>query len=257
MKPEQFDRESERIDALDELRGLAIIAVMLSHIGLVFGSDMAMARVLAIPALGVGVDLFFVISGFVIAENARRMREKAHGAFWRGARAFWARRFLRIGIPAWVTVSAIAISNGFGAPLGATAGDLTAAAGFYANLHWAPCFAGENGCGSLLASSHFWSLALEMQFYLAAPFLMAIEPVWATVICLANLAAGAVCDRPWGGSWWAFRLDGLAVGVLLSLGATRPRRLPEIGVLLAQRLNKSIGRRPIFQSARFDPVVSR
>ena len=53
---------------------------------------------------------------------------------------------------------------------------MMAAAGFYANFHWAPCFAGEADCGALTATSHFWSLANEMQFYLAAPFLMALKP---------------------------------------------------------------------------------
>lgn len=232
MEP-KFDPEGGRLVALDELRGLAIIAVMASHVGLVFGPDLAAVGVLAMPALGVGVDLFFVISGFVIAENARWMRIEAQGAFWRGALAFWIRRILRIGLPAWVTVVAIEASEVGDAPLGATSADLTAAAGFYANFHWVPCFAGEAGCGALLASSHFWSLAHEMQFYLAAPFLMALRPIWTTRVCLAVLAAGLLCDRPWGGFWWTFRLDGLSVGVLLSLGATRRWRLPELGVGLA------------------------
>jgi len=232
MEP-KFDPEGPRLGALDELRGLAIIAVLASHIGLVFGPDLAAAKVLAAPALGVGVDLFFVISGFVIAENARRMRIEARGAFWRGASAFWIRRILRIGLPAWVTVIAIGALEAGGAPLGATSADLKAAAGFYANFHWAPCFTGAAGCGALLAASHFWSLANEMQFYLAAPFLMALRPIWTALICLTILAAGAFCDRPWGGFWWTFRLDGLAVGVLLSLGATRQWRLRQIGVGMA------------------------
>jgi peptidoglycan/LPS O-acetylase OafA/YrhL len=228
-----FDPAPGRLAVLDELRGLAILSVLASHVGLVFGPDLAVAKALAAPALGVGVDLFFVISGLVIAENVSRMRERANGAFWRGALAFWVRRILRIGPPAWVVVIVIAASQAGGIPLCATSADLKAGAGFYANFHWAQCFAGEADCGALTATSHFWSLANEMQFYLAAPFLMALKPKWIALICFAVLGAGVLCDRPWGGFWWTFRLDGLAMGVLLSLGMAGPWRLPRIGIAMA------------------------
>ena len=55
---------------LDELRGLAICAVLASHVALVFANDFPLAHVLLLPALGVGVDLFFVILGFLIAPRA-------------------------------------------------------------------------------------------------------------------------------------------------------------------------------------------
>jgi peptidoglycan/LPS O-acetylase OafA/YrhL len=228
MEP-NLDSAHGRLAALDELRGLAILAVVASHIGLVFGPDLPAAQALAVPALGVGVDLFFVISGLVVAENAGRLRRQAQGAFWRGALAFWGRRILRVGLPTWVVALLIAVSQAGGIPLGVTGADLRAAAGFYANFHWAPCFEGKAGCGALLASSHFWSLAGEMQFYLAAPFLMAIRPKWTALVCVAFLAAGALWERPWGGFWWTFRLDGLAMGVLLSLGGARRWPLLRIG----------------------------
>jgi peptidoglycan/LPS O-acetylase OafA/YrhL len=224
-----FDPAQARISALDELRGLAILAVVASHIGLVFGPDLAAVRVLSVPALGVGVDLFFVISGFAASESARRLRLEAHGAFWRGAIAFWSRRMLRIGLPAWTVIVLIAAFEPLGVSLGKTADDLKAAVGFYANVHWAPCFAGAAGCGAPTATSHFWSLASEMQFYFAAPFLIALSPTVTALVCAAALAAGALSERPWGGFWWTFRLDGVAVGVLLSLGLARRWRLPCFG----------------------------
>ena len=52
--------------------------------------------------------------------------------------------------------------------------DLIAGAGFFANFYWAPCFDGRDGCGDPLLSSHFWSLASEMQFYALAPFIAAL-----------------------------------------------------------------------------------
>ncbi|GLI95267.1 acyltransferase family protein [Methylocystis echinoides] len=232
MRP-NFDRVAGRIRALDELRGLAILAVVASHTGLVFGSDLAAVRVLSVPALGVGVDLFFVISGFSAAESTRRLRLEADDGFWRGAIAFWSRRILRIGLPAWAVIVLIALSLAYGFSLGETADDLKAAAGFYANLYWAPCFDGAAGCGAPTATSHFWSLASEMQFYLAAPFLIALSPKLTTLVCMTTLAAGALSERPWGGFWWTFRLDGFAVGVLLSLGLTRQWPLPRFSKAIA------------------------
>jgi peptidoglycan/LPS O-acetylase OafA/YrhL len=227
------DPAQARISALDELRGLAILAVVASHTGLVIGPHLAAARAFNVPALGVGVDLFFVISGFAAAESARRLRRGAHGAFWRGAVVFWGRRVLRIGLPAWAVVVLIAVSQPLGISLGGTVEDLKAAAGFYANFYWAPCFEGEAGCGAPTGVSHFWSLASEMQFYLAAPFLIALHPKLAALVCAAALAVGALSERPWGGFWWTFRLDGFAVGVLLSLGLTRRWPLPRFGKAIA------------------------
>jgi peptidoglycan/LPS O-acetylase OafA/YrhL len=228
-----LDRVAGRIRALDELRGLAILAVVASHIGLVFGPDLAAARAFNIPALGAGVDLFFVISGFAAAESAWRLRLEAGGGFWRGAIAFWGRRILRIGLPAWAVIVLIALSQAYGISLGERTDDLKAAAGFYANLYWAPCFDGAAGCGAPAATSHFWSLASEMQFYLAAPFLIALSPKLTALVCMTTLAAGALSERSWGGFWWTFRLDGFAVGVLLSLGLTRQWPLPRFSKAIA------------------------
>ena len=70
---------------LDELRGLAICAVLASHVALVFANDFALARVLLLPALGVGVDLFFVISGFLIAPRAAQSVARSWRILaWRG-----------------------------------------------------------------------------------------------------------------------------------------------------------------------------
>lgn len=232
MEP-NFSFTEGRLAALDDLRGVAILAVFASHVGLVFGGDFDAARALAVPALGVGVDLFFVISGFVVAEHLRRLRREAQGDFWRCALAFWGRRILRIGPPAWVVLVLIASSERIGIPLGASVADLKAAAGFYANFHWAPCFAGKAQCGALLTASHYWSLAAEMQFYLAAPILIALPYRWTATICCGVLLAGFLCERPWGGFWWTFRADGLAVGVLLSLASHRRWALPPMGAVLA------------------------
>ena len=205
-----------RLIALDELRGLAISAVILSHIALVYRDNSMIAFGLAMPALGVGVDLFFVISGFVIFENATRMIARAPESFWRGAGAFWIRRAIRIALPAWATVAALAAMQGASGAHGASLSDLAAAAEFYADFHWGNCWAGATSCGDSLVSSHFWSLALEMQFYVLAPLLVLLPPRALTLAGLALLALGAASARPAGQFWWAVRPDGLIVGVMLA-----------------------------------------
>ena len=205
-----------RLLALDELRGLAISAVIISHVALVYRDDSTIAFALAMPALGVGVDLFFVISGFVIFENATRMIARAPQSFWRGAGAFWIRRAIRIALPAWATVAAIAATQGASGADGASIGDLAAAAGFYADIHWGNCWADATSCGDSLVASHFWSLALEMQFYALAPLLVLLPPRALTPTGLALLALGAASSRPAGLFWWAVRPDGLIVGVMLA-----------------------------------------
>ena len=228
---------TEKRDArLDELRGLAICAVFVSHAALVFRNDLALAPVLSLPALGVGVDLFFVISGYLVVARAARSIAKV-GGFWRGAAAFWASRVIRIGVPAWVTIAGLYLAARLGALEGVRGEDLVAGAGFFANFYWAPCFDGRDGCGDPLLSSHFWSLASEMQFYALAPFIAALGRRSAWLITLAALAAGAALSRPWGGFWWALRPDALLVGVVVGM-ETRGRadwlnRVPKISIGLA------------------------
>ena len=264
---------TEKRDArLDELRGLAICAVFVSHAALVFRNDLALAPVLSLPALGVGVDLFFVISGYLVVARAARSIAKV-GGFWRGAAAFWASRVIRIGVPAWVTIAGLYLAARLGALEGVRGEDLVAGAGFFANFYWAPCFDGRDGCGDPLLSSHFWSLASEMQFYALAPFIAALGRRSAWLITLAALAAGAAMSRPWGGFWWAFRPDALLVGVVVGM-ETRGRadwlnRVPEIGIglasywllvaaVLARVLSiGGMGVGPVVVAAIFGAVVAR
>jgi len=221
---------------LDELRGLAMSAVLASHVALVFANDIALAQVLLVPALGVGVDLFFVISGYLIVDRAARSVARAR-SFWRGAAAFWASRVIRIGAPAWVTIGALYLAWRLGGLHGLRFEDLIAAAAFLDNLYWAPCFAGSDGCGDPLLSSHFWSLSLEMQFYALAPFIATLGRRGLWIIVASTLTAGALLSRPWGGFWWALRPDALLVGVLIGLETRRRAEwlniIPKIGLRLA------------------------
>ena len=143
-------KTSRRIGAIDELRGLALVLVMLSHVGLVYGLETDVAYALALPAFGVGVDLFFVISGFVIYRNVFAMKALAGGNTLAGARAFWARRLVRIAAPDWAIVAVIGAVRIVQEGVEGSWADLAAGAGFFANFYWAGC---EASCSPLPASS--------------------------------------------------------------------------------------------------------
>ena len=228
-----------RNGAIDELRGLAVLAVVCSHVGLVYGLDSPLAFGLAVPALGVGVDLFFVLSGFVIWQNLAAMRAKAGGDAVAGALAFWLRRFSRVALPAWATLAAIGLLRLCSGRDTGWWSDLVAGAGFYANFYWAGCWAGKATCPDALMASHFWSLALEAQFYALAPLLAGLGRREALCLCALCLALGAVTPRPVGSFLWSVRPDGFLIGMALArhgaAAAAAGARVGPGGLLVGRR----------------------
>ncbi|RZL32077.1 MAG: acyltransferase [Rubrivivax sp.] len=147
---------------LQGMRGIAILLVLLNH-----------AAVPGFKGGYVGVDLFFVISGYLI--GGLLLRELvAHGRIdlW----AFYARRFRRL-LPAFavVLVAVLAIVPLLYAPFehAELMSSVRASALYVANLWFASrsidYFAGHEEANPLL---HLWSLAVEEQFYLFWPLLM-------------------------------------------------------------------------------------
>ncbi len=218
----------ERIGVIDELRGLALVMVVLSHVGLVYGLETNVAYGLALPAFGVGVDLFLVISGFVIYRKVLAMSVKAGGNALFGAQTFWVRRFVRIAAPALGTLAVVgAVRLAQEGPGGSWA-DLAAATGFFANFYWAGCAASAPPCPHPLVASHFWSLSLEGQFYAVAPALIALPRRLALPVCLAVLAIGVCLERPVGSYLWTTRPDALFIGMgvaALRVQAAAPGKL--------------------------------
>lgn len=119
----------------------------------------------------VGVDVFFVISGFVI--TGLLVRERASGQT--SLRAFWARRARRILPMATVVLLATVAATYLW--LGPFEGHRVAADGmwtavFLANVH--ALATGTNyfaSTGPVSPLLHYWSLAVEEQFYVVFPFL--------------------------------------------------------------------------------------
>lgn len=219
-----------RIAAIDELRGLAFLAVLASHFGLAYGLDSSFAYGLALPAFGVGVDLFFVIAGFFAAQNFQQLTIQAGGDWRLATIAFWVRRAIRIALPAWAALISIAFVRHWFGGNNTDDADLVTAAAFVANFHWASCAGQDLPCPELMVSGHFWSLALEMQFYLAAPLMLSLPRRVSIPIGVLILIFGVMASRPIGGYLWSIRPEGFLFG--MALGRLRPA-LPVIGLLQA------------------------
>jgi peptidoglycan/LPS O-acetylase OafA/YrhL len=211
--------EPGRIDALDGVRGLAIAAVVMMH-GVFFGvplpGQMPLSADALYPRLALlgfaGVDLFFVLSGFLITGILVRSRGGAH--YFRN---FYVRRALRI-FPLYYVVIALLLFGLGRAPAGGveTLSYLT----YWQNYHHA--FAGPHADPARVVT---WSLAIEEQFYLVWPAVVLWLPN-ATLrrVCVATLV-GAIALR------WSLvglgvqsthfllpcRLDALMAGAWLSL----------------------------------------
>jgi peptidoglycan/LPS O-acetylase OafA/YrhL len=202
----------DRLVNLDLLRGVAASMVCLSHAPFFLGPAGEGGSLLAVPALGVGVDLFFTISGFVVALSLQNLHQRS-GAFGSAASVFYIRRLARIVPLCWTMlivmgVVAIALPQ-FTLPWA----DLASAFTFTANGHFGRCFAGAAGCGSANLLHHTWSLALELQFYLIAPALFLIPVPVLRSLTLAVLFIGVFFLRPWQTSLaWAFRIEALLLG---------------------------------------------
>lgn len=154
--------------ALDGLRALAVAAVLGYHL------DISWMR-----GGFLGVDLFFVISGFLITRLLLGEHE-ASGRIALGG--FWVRRFRRLVPPLVVVVAASVVATrlwGVPAQWEATRGDALASLGYVAN--WRFILNDTSYFETLLGPSplrHIWSLAVEEQWYLLWPIVMvALAPL--------------------------------------------------------------------------------
>lgn len=151
---------SGRIDALDGIRALAVTAVVAYHL---FPT--------ALPGGFLGVDVFFVLSGYLITRGLALGIASGRGV---GLARFWVRRTVRL-LPALV-VMLVVVTAAAGLAGGAAAvrlrPQLVAALTYTSN--WYQADAGlsyfENSEPPVL--QHLWSLAVEEQFYLFWPLLL-------------------------------------------------------------------------------------
>ena len=149
--------------ALDGLRALAVAAVVAYHLGYGWARGGFL-----------GVDVFFVLSGFLITTLLLDDHQR-HGRLRLGR--FWGRRARRLLPALAVVLVAVSLAVRFLAPDQGwrIRGDLLAAAAYVSN--WRLVFTHQSyfqAMGRPPLLQHLWSLAVEEQFYLLWPLVMAV-----------------------------------------------------------------------------------
>jgi peptidoglycan/LPS O-acetylase OafA/YrhL len=144
---------------IDGLRAIAVLLVILNHGGMGTAGGF------------IGVDVFFVISGFVITGLIHRGLKDGTFSFF----DFWVRRILRI-IPASAVVclTTVLLSLFITFPIDAveTARSAIAQQLMLANFFFWKTTGYFDGPSNLKPLLHFWSLAVEEQFYLIYPIVL-------------------------------------------------------------------------------------
>lgn len=172
-----------RIRALDTLRGIAILWVMVCHATLIYPTEPIGVLARQIARLGwVGVDLFFVLSGFLITRILIERRGRPD--YWRH---FYERRVRRI-VPAYLAtvLFLLLVAPHLGAAWRGVADAAHANRGLLLTFLFTnvPDFVRTAPTG-ISATGHFWSLAVEEQFYLVWPFVVAVcAPARLRTVCL-------------------------------------------------------------------------
>lgn len=225
---------NDRNRALDVLRGIAIVLVLLRHMPVATAPELA-ALVKPLKAAGwCGVDLFFVLSGYLISGLLLSDLKKLGRI--RLSR-FWLRRGLKIW-PSYYAVYGLLFVTSVLPPV--LAGGLEEASRrAYAAI---PNFVFvQNFFPSAVRWPHSWSLAIEEQFYIGLPLIMSVAhrraADWSAFVRVLMRVVAGICAASFAlraAVYWAgpvdwshlyyptqYRLDSLGFGVLVRLQQER------------------------------------
>jgi peptidoglycan/LPS O-acetylase OafA/YrhL len=191
-----MERSLVRNRSLDGMRGLAAILILLHHHALLNSGWL-------------GVDVFFVLSGYLITTIIRR--DRADEFFWSN---FWIKRVTRILPPVVLLIAAMTLV-------------------FHLNILNVAAYLGSFGDVIAYirpftpAADTLWSLAIEEHFYMFWPFAVrylerrSLIYLLSGIIVLEPLARAISClfTKDWRFDYYLtpFRLDGLAFGSLLAI----------------------------------------
>jgi len=153
---------TQRIPSLDGLRAISVTLVILSHVVLngFIRINPPLRRLFFVGDLG--VQVFFVISGFLITTLLLRELDTVGRI---DLKAFYFRRTLRIWPPFYTYLLVVGVAVAAGA---------LPAAGFSRSLLSASTFIGNYSLPSMWCLEHTWSLAVEEQFYFLWPAVVVI-----------------------------------------------------------------------------------
>lgn len=234
----------ERIPALDGLRGLAILLVMNFHFflhGLFLGNPHRVAADrIALRITGVGwsgVDLFFVLSGFLITGILYDSRTRASRYF----QTFYARRALRIFPIYYGLLVLLMLLFPVIVPSGRPSVDALVDNRFWYYTYTVNMRAlfGQSFTLDFSITGHLWSLAVEEQFYLIWPAVVllfgrrglmrfcVVAMIAAPLLRVVLDATGYSSVQP--RALMPARLDTLAVGAAVALVARDPGGLARLG----------------------------
>lgn len=175
------------VPALDGLRAVAVVGVVLFHGGVSW-----------VPGGYLGVDVFFVLSGYLITTLLLRERADTGGI---DLRAFWTRRLRRLLPALLVMLAAVAVATPFfvAAPDRASVrGDALASLAYVAN--WRFILTDQSYfAGAPSPLRHLWSLSVEEQWYIVFPvvLLLALRRARRLVPVIIALAAATVASALW------------------------------------------------------------
>ncbi|CDZ93575.1 acyltransferase family protein [Pseudomonas saudiphocaensis] len=207
-------------DDIQGLRALAVLAVIIFHVNHEW-----------LPGGFIGVDIFFVISGYLITSIIFQQKEQGRFSFV----SFYASRLRRI-VPAYLfllaTVAAIMAILLIPRDFNSFYDSLKSAAFFNSNNY----FKTQNDyfapASHELPLLHTWSLAVEMQFYLLLPALLVLIPTRLIKPTIGAIAATLLLYSS------LLLADGGRQDVYFSLAARIPEFL--IGSLLALKNNHTL-----------------
>jgi len=230
----RIDDGGVRLPALDGVRGLAILLVLLFHfVALtVPGPTLVDEAFWKLTGVGwAGVDLFFVLSGFLITGILYDSKATATRYF----RTFYARRTLRIFPVYYLFLFLLIVLLPIVQPTARSATDAVVG-----NLVWYSTYLTNIRLGGeplsrpdFLFTSHLWSLAVEEQFYLVWPAIVLVfsrRKLMTVCGILVGCALGLRLGLDLSGvehyvahEITPARMDTLAVGAFIALAAREPR----------------------------------
>ena len=215
---------------LEGLRAVAVILVLLYH-----------AQIPGFPGGYVGVDVFFVLSGFLITGILLRERQSSGAISLPGFYARRARRILPAGM--LVLMVTLVLSALFLPPLSVpdTARDAAAAALYISNIRFGiqatDYLASQQAASPIL---HYWSLGVEEQFYVFWPAIVLLVcrgggsigrriGITALVISLASVLLSVWltdANAPWAFFSLPTRAWELGIGAMLAVSGSWLMRIP-------------------------------